>query len=1451
MLLHLDQLEKQTGKEEFQETGSMDAFKALKRRFQLLISFQYNFEGFDDLMIRKYFLAYTRTDVQQFRNTLIQHKASVKKSIDERVQRQRTYDSRMNDRHMQSKEKKKLQIQEVQSNTVYESKVGSIVMENTCSRNENDEAKKRCMTHERKVDSGEALDVSLVDIECSESKSEKYVTSSRSENDTHIADANKEPMTKVQLNAGRNVPANEQHHSKQSEPIYDIYLLEKVDSNTTPDSTNISHRGGEIDQDAIQYLVKSLLFNAKLFKTNMVEKEVYNELSNIFLQLEKHCISLEISIQQKEESFQSNKPCKNQDSPKFYEFFEINDLKAQLQAKTTLICSLKNQIKSVKEARNEAKVKNDIDVIETINIELEHSMAKLLAANEQLHKENKHLKQTYKELFDSIKKTRVQNKDNNTKFAKASILGKQPLQPFRNHSVVIQPNAFKSERPRISQPWFASQVDVKHNFPKPVTPHYFPKVRESASAKPHRVNVTSSFRNSKKESYGSNDMAHNHYLAEAKKKTQERNRNSGFFSDTKHFICLTCQKSVFNENHDDCITNFLKEVNSRAKVQSSKTKNNNKPVEPKSHTQKPGRQIAIGQMFSLNKSSTVHEKPHTPRSCLRWKPTGRFFKTVGLSTEVAAPVLVVSTSTPSSNSVDQDATLPSISQTNQESPSCVNSPSVEEDDYDTEVAHIDDNPENSNLILKPSSKESSSQNELVPRPERIIIISLKWIFNVKLDELGGVLKNKARLVTRRYHHEEGIDFEESFAPVAVRIFIAFAAHMNMIVYQMDVKTAFLNGIIREEVYVSHPDGFVDRKNPNHVYKLNKALYGLKQAPRAWYDLLSSFLLSQKFSKGTVDPTLFIRQKGKDILLVQIYVDDIIFASTDPDLCESLSDVMCSKFKMSMMGKLSYFIGLQISQSPRGIFLNQSKYALESLKKYGMETSEQVNTPMVEKSKLDEDPEGKVVDPIRYRGRIGTLMYLTSSRPDLVFIVCMYSRLDHAGCQYTRRSTSGSMQLLGERLLADIFTKALLRERLNFLIEKLGMKIKSPETLINAPSITIAVPESNALTVVELRVAKLEHDVSELKKINHSAKALASLKSQVPMVVGNYLRSKLGDDLQKHDDDDDDDDDEDPSTGSNQEELIKEPIAKMLMDDTAHDEGKDMVHDDDQPQDSSTSKKDKTDRQDWFPQAPRPLTFDPEWNKRHIINNLTQDILLGLAFNLLKGTCSSSIELEYNFHECYNALTDKLDWNNLKGDHYPFDLSKPLPLQGQPPHQTVAIDYFFNNDLEYLMSSDPEKNYSTLITKTKAARYEIKGIEDMVPNLWSTIKHGYNKDAKKEIKRPSKKSNSKNPKLHLTSHPGVVYEDLNKKKRVMCVDELYKLSDGTLQTVRDELHHRLIDFHMGYNKKMPLRKWSATDKRRSKLMVDKQLLERRNIINLERLVGARELKKDYKLMQRKV
>nr|GEX14598.1 retrovirus-related Pol polyprotein from transposon TNT 1-94 [Tanacetum cinerariifolium] len=391
---------------------------------------------------------------------------------------------------------------------------------------------------------------------------------------------------------------------------------------------------------------------------------------------------------------------------------------------------------------------------------------------------------------------------------------------------------------------------------------------------------------------------------------------------------------------------------------------------------------------------------------------------------------------------------------------------------DHTIALVDNTPFVNVFDPEPHSEASSSGDisstespyELVPQPDCVMIIALKWIYKVKLDEYGDVLKNKAWLVAKGYRQEDGIDFEESFAPVArieaIRIFIANAASKNMTIYQMDVKTAFLNDELKEKVYVSQPEGFVDPDHPTHVYRLKKALYGLKQAPRAWYDTLSRFFLDNNFSKGAVDPTLFTRKTGKHILLVQIYVDDIIFASTDPKACDMFFNEMSSKVQMSMMGQMSFFLGLQVSQSPRGIFINQSKFTLEILKKFGMDSCDSVDTPMMDRLKLDEDPLGIPVDQTRFRSMVGSLMYLTASGPDLVIVVCMCARYqakptkkhlealkrvfrylkgtfnwglwypkdtamaltafvdaDHAGCQDTRRSTSGSAQFLGDKLVS--------------------------------------------------------------------------------------------------------------------------------------------------------------------------------------------------------------------------------------------------------------------------------------------------------------------------------------------------------------------------------------------------------------------------------------------------
>nr|GEW99241.1 hypothetical protein [Tanacetum cinerariifolium] len=343
---------------------------------------------------------------------------------------------------------------------------------------------------------------------------------------------------------------------------------------------------------------------------------------------------------------------------------------------------------------------------------------------------------------------------------------------------------------------------------------------------------------------------------------------------------------------------------------------------------------------------------------------------IALIAKVVAPEPAVSTGTPFSTTVDQDEPSPSKSQTTLETQPLVIHNDVEEDNHYIEVAHMGNDPFFSMPILKVTSDQSLTTNsihtimhpnhqisehirkwtkdrplkniigqlarpvstrlqlheqamqeelnefeclelwELVPRPNKVMVITLKWIYKVKQKKLG-----------------------ESFAPVArleaIRIFLAFAAHKNIVVYQMDVKTAFLNENQREKVYVSQPYRFVDPDNPNYVYKLKKALYGLKQAPRAWYDMLSLFLISQDFSKGSVDPTLLICRNGNELLL-----------------------------------------------------------------KYGFESCDPMDTPMVEKSKLDKDKEGKAVDPSHYRGS--------------AYRKALTCDADHAGCQDTHRSTSGSL-----------------------------------------------------------------------------------------------------------------------------------------------------------------------------------------------------------------------------------------------------------------------------------------------------------------------------------------------------------------------------------------------------------------------------------------------------------
>ncbi|KAJ9554351.1 hypothetical protein OSB04_018396 [Centaurea solstitialis] len=318
---------------------------------------------------------------------------------------------------------------------------------------------------------------------------------------------------------------------------------------------------------------------------------------------------------------------------------------------------------------------------------------------------------------------------------------------------------------------------------------------------------------------------------------------------------------------------------------------------------------------------------------------------------------------------------------------------------------------------------------LVPRPRKRTIIGSKWIFRNKLDEIGTIIRNKAHLVAQGYRQEEGIDYDETFAPVArleaIRLFLAFAAHMNFKVFQMDIKNALLNGKLNEEVYVAQPPGFVDPKFPDHVYTLNKALYGFKT--------------------------------GSSCL---IYVDDIIFGSTNPKLCEKFELLMKSEYKMSMMGELTFFLRLQIKQSEKGIFINQGKYVHEMLKKFDLTSCTPMKTPMAPPLSLDKDSKGKPVDVTLYRGMIGSLLYLTARSPDIMYSTCLcaryqaepkeshltavkrifrylkgtpnlglwyskdsgfdltaYSDSDFAGCKIDRKSTIGGCHLLGGKLVS--------------------------------------------------------------------------------------------------------------------------------------------------------------------------------------------------------------------------------------------------------------------------------------------------------------------------------------------------------------------------------------------------------------------------------------------------
>ncbi|GJW60344.1 putative ribonuclease H-like domain-containing protein [Tanacetum coccineum] len=301
------------------------------------------------------------------------------------------------------------------------------------------------------------------------------------------------------------------------------------------------------------------------------------------------------------------------------------------------------------------------------------------------------------------------------------------------------------------------------------------------------------------------------------------------------------------------------------------------------------------------------------------------------------------------------------------------------------------------FLLQDEPKKLQEVWTLVELPNGKQAIGTKWVFRNKKDERGIVIKNKARLVAQEYTQEEGIDYDEVFAPV-----------------------------IEEEVYICQPPGFSDF--PNRVYTVEKALYGLHQAPRAWYETLSTYLLDNGFQRGKIHKTLFIKRDKSDIMLVQVYVDDIIFGSTKKSLCNAFEKLMHEKFQMSSMGELTFFLGLQVKQKNDDIFISQDKYVAKILKKFGFIEVKTASTPMETQKPLLKDEDGKEVDVHISRSMISSLMYLTSSKPNIMFAVCACARyqvnpkVSHLHdvkriFSLDRKSTTGGCQFLGCRLIS--------------------------------------------------------------------------------------------------------------------------------------------------------------------------------------------------------------------------------------------------------------------------------------------------------------------------------------------------------------------------------------------------------------------------------------------------
>nr|GEV27342.1 retrovirus-related Pol polyprotein from transposon TNT 1-94 [Tanacetum cinerariifolium] len=662
----------------------------------------------------------------------------------------------------------------------------------------------------------------------------------------------------------------------------------------------------------------------------------------------------------------------------------------------------------------------------------------------------------------------------------------------------------------------------------------------------------------------------------------------------------------------------------------------------------------------------------------------------------------------------------------------------------------------------------TSIDQAAPSTNLAMIIKFKWIFKVKPDGFRGVLKNKARLVAKGYHQEEGIDFKYSFALVAsieaIHIFIENVANKNITIYQMDVKMDFLNDELREVVYVSQPEGFVDPDNPTHVYWLKKALYGLKQAPRAWFDMLSSFLLSQNFFKEETYKVIL------DIIKNSACYNAFLVTADVPEI------YMQQFWNIFNKVKKSTFHEFDLDDKKCIVDVELFRKILGTSPRF---PNEDFIVPPSEESMIT------FLYELGYKGKTSSNDRSRKSRMDILWGVFQkknvnFSELIWDDFQYQIRYRQSKirrreiMPYLG-------FTKIII----NYSISQHNSLANKKHSYINTikddgvltrlkfdrtgedfqeyirpiPDMMLAdgIKKSEAYQAFigystglippkkskEKPTSEEDSDESEgehanrLKEEDHLSDR--SDETQVNEEEIEWVSSD--EEEEKQDDQDDDDDrstdikeidDEDEYAGNeaHEDEYVYNDADEEMKDEQNAETGKD---------DGEITNAKKTD------ESLRPLTHDPKWNQDRIVDDrpkqtwfndlvsakkgpltfdelmatpidfskfamnhlkiekLTKADLVGSVYNLLKGTCQSSIELEYNIEECYKTLTDQLDWENPKGDRCPFDLRKLLLLKGHPCHIIVAAEYFFNNDLEYLKSTDSEMKYTTSIKKTKAAR----------------------------------------------------------------------------------------------------------------------------------------------------